>query len=92
MDTSAMLAITIPVVYSVVSLGFDPIWFGIITVLTVELGLITPPIGMKIFVIKVMAPYIKLADMFIVVILFIISQFIRLAMLIAFPIISLGFL
>nr|WP_263641714.1 TRAP transporter large permease subunit [Neisseria zalophi] len=72
MDASAMLMITIPVVYPVVSLEFDPICFGIITVLTVELGLITPQMGMNIFVIKVIAPHIKLADMFTVVILFII--------------------
>ncbi|MCS4533256.1 TRAP transporter large permease [Neisseria montereyensis] len=93
MDALAMLVITIPVVYPIiVSLGFDPIWFGIITVLTVELGLITPPMGMNIFVIKAMAPHIKLADMFKGVTPFIISDFIRLAILIAFPIISLGLL
>ncbi len=57
MDALAMLVITIPVVFPIiVALGFDPIWFGIIAVLTVELGLITPPMGMNIFVIKAMAP------------------------------------
>ena len=49
MDALAMLVITIPVVYPIiVALGFDPVWFGIIAVLTVELGLITPPMGMNI--------------------------------------------
>jgi len=55
MDALAMLVITIPVVYPIIlALGFDPVWFGIIAVLTVELGLITPPMGMNIFVIKAM--------------------------------------
>lgn len=53
MDALAMLVITIPVVYPIIlALGFDPVWFGIIAVLTVEIGLITPPMGMNIFVIK----------------------------------------
>ncbi len=90
MDALAMLVITIPVVFPIIlSLGFDPIWFGIIAVLTVELGLITPPMGMNIFVIKAVAPHIKLSDMFRGVAPFIISDLIRLVVLIAFPAISL---
>ncbi|WP_106475607.1 TRAP transporter large permease, partial [Phytohalomonas tamaricis] len=57
MDAIAMLLITVPVVYPIItSIGIDPVWFGIITVLTVELGLITPPVGMNVFVIKATAP------------------------------------
>ncbi len=57
MDSIAMLVITVPVVYPIIqALGIDPVWFGIVTVLTVELGLITPPVGMNVFVIKAMAP------------------------------------
>lgn len=60
-----MLVTTIPVVYPIIlALGFYPVWFGVIAVLTVELELITPPMGINIFVIKAVAPYIKLADMF----------------------------
>ncbi|WP_201589806.1 TRAP transporter large permease [Psychrobacter fozii] len=90
MDALAMLVITIPVVYPIIlALGFDPVWFGIIAVLTVELGLITPPMGMNIFVIKAAAPHIKLADMFRGVAPFIVSDLVRLVVLIAFPAISL---
>lgn len=90
MDALAMLVITIPVVYPIIlALGYDPVWFGIIAVLTVELGLITPPMGMNIFVIKAMAPHIKLADMFRGVAPFIVSDIIRLVILVAFPAISL---
>ncbi len=89
MDALAMLVITIPVVFPIVlELGYDPVWFGIIAVLTVELGLITPPMGMNIFVIKAMAPHIKLGDMFKGVFPFIISDLCRLVLLVAFPILS----
>ncbi len=91
MDALAMLVITIPVVYPIIlGLGFDPVWFGIIAVLTVELGLITPPMGMNIFVIKAVAPHIKLSDMFKGVAPFIVSDLCRLAILVAFPILSTG--
>ncbi len=91
MDALAMLVITIPVVYPIIlGLGFDPVWFGIIAVLTVELGLITPPMGMNIFVIKAMAPHIKLSKMFKGVSPFIVSDLCRLAILVAFPILSTG--
>ncbi|MGE6480147.1 TRAP transporter large permease subunit [Psychrobacter namhaensis] len=90
MDALAMLVITIPVVYPIIlALGFDPVWFGIIAVLTVEIGLITPPMGMNIFVIKAVALHIKLADMFRGVASFILSDLVRLVVLIAFLAISL---
>ena len=90
MDALAMLVITITVVFPIiVALGYDPVWFGIIAVLTVELGLITPPMGMNIFVIKAMAPHIKLSDMFKGVTPFIVSDLVRLVILVAFPAISL---
>lgn len=93
MDALAMLVITIPVVFPIiVALGYDPVWFGIIAVLTVELGLITPPMGMNIFVIKAMAPHIKLSEMFKGVMPYIVSDLIRLVILIAFPVISIGLL
>jgi len=93
MDALAMLVITIPVVFPIIlALGYDPVWFGIIAVLTVELGLITPPMGMNIFVIKAMAPHIKLSEMFKGVTPFIISDLLRLVILIAFPVISIGLL
>lgn len=93
MDALAMLVITIPVIYPIIlSLGFDPVWFGIVAVLTVELGLITPPMGMNIFVIKAMAPHIKLSEMFKGVTPFIVSDLCRLVILVLFPILSLGLL
>ena len=49
----AMIILTVPIIFPVIThLGFDPIWFGVIIVMTVELGLIHPPVGMNVFVIK----------------------------------------
>lgn len=91
MDSIAMLLLTVPVVFPLaMQAGFDPIWFGIVTVLTVELGLITPPIGMNVFVIKSVAPKVKITDIFIGVIPFVVSDLVRLALLIAFPVLALG--
>ena len=93
MDSIAMLVITVPVVFPIIqALGIDPVWFGIITVLTVELGLITPPVGMNVFVIKAMAPHVGLGEIFKGVAPFIVSDFIRLALLILFPVLSTFFL
>ncbi|WP_275286723.1 TRAP transporter large permease [Halomonas elongata] len=93
MDAIAMLVITVPVVFPIIqALGIDPVWFGIVTVLTVELGLITPPVGMNVFVIKAMAPHVGLGEIFRGVAPFIVSDFLRLAVLIAFPVLTSLFL
>ena len=52
MDQMAILVLTVPIVLPlIVSLGFDPIWFGVIKIVTAEVGLITPPIGLNCFVV-----------------------------------------
>lgn len=91
MDSIAMLLLTVPVVYPLIqAAGIDPVWFGILTVITVELGLITPPIGMNVFVIKSVAPEISIKDIFKGVFPFVLSDIVRLGLLIAFPVLSLG--
>jgi tripartite ATP-independent transporter DctM subunit len=63
LDALAMVLLTVPVFFPVVvGLGFDPIWFGVLVVMVVELGLITPPIGMNVFIIKGIAPEISMAN------------------------------
>jgi tripartite ATP-independent transporter DctM subunit len=90
MDAMAMIILTIPIIFPViVHLGFDPIWFGIIIVMTVELGLIHPPVGMNVFVIKSVVHDVSFSTIFKGVIPFIITDIIRLIILIAFPIIAL---
>lgn len=92
MDSIAMLLLTVPIVFPLaMQAGLDPIWFGIITVITVELGLITPPIGMNVFVIKSVAPKdVNILDIFKGVLPFVAADLVRLALLIAFPVLALG--
>ena len=90
MDALAMIILTVPIIFPVIiSLGFDPIWFGVLIVMTVELGLIHPPVGMNIFVIKSVVEDVKISTIFYGVLPFIITDICRLAILIAFPIIAL---
>ena len=90
MDAMAMIILTIPIVFPVITaLGFDPIWFGVIIVMTVELGLIHPPVGMNVFVIKSVIRNVKLSTIFYGVMPFVITDILRLAVLIAFPILAL---
>ena len=90
MDAMAMIILTVPIIFPVIkSLGFDPIWFGVIIVMTVELGLIHPPVGMNVFVIKSVVKDVKFSTIFVGVLPFILTDLIRLVILIAFPIIAL---
>jgi C4-dicarboxylate transporter DctM subunit len=90
MDALAMVILTVPIIFPViVHLGFDPIWFGVIIVMTVELGLIHPPVGMIVFVIKSVIPEVSFSTIFKGVLPFIVTDLVRLVILIAFPIIAL---
>ena len=90
MDAMAMIILTVPIIFPVIKeLGFDPIWFGVIIVMTVELGLIHPPVGMNVFVIKSVVPEVSFTTIFKGVIPFVITDILRLVILIAFPIIAL---
>lgn len=90
LDAMAMIILMVPIVFPVITeLGFDPIWFGVIIVMTVELGLITPPIGMNVFVINSIAPGVSLPTIFRGVMPFVIVDLLRLLLLIAFPVIVL---
>ena len=86
LDSLAMILLTIPIVFPIIkTLGYDPVWFGIIIVMVVELGLITPPIGMNVFVIKGIARDVPLETIFRGVTPFIVVQIALIALLIAFP-------
>ncbi len=90
MDAMAMIILTIPIIFPVVKeLGFDPIWFGVIIVMTVELGLIHPPVGMNVFVIKSVVQDVSFSTIFYGVLPFILTDILRLVILIAFPALAL---
>src|SRR3569833_3037643 len=90
MDSLAMVILTVPIIFPVIThLGFDPIWFGIIIVMTVELGLIHPPVGMIVFVIKSVVQDVSFTTIFKGVLPLVVSDLIRLLILISIPIIAL---
>jgi len=90
MDELAMILLTVPIVFPVImQLGFDPIWFGVIIVMAVTLGMICPPVGINVFVINSIARDISLPRIYAGVTPFIVSDIVRLVILCAFPSISL---
>jgi len=86
-DALALILLTVPIFYPVVVdvLGYDPIWFGVIVVMVVALGVITPPVGMNVFIIKGVAKDIPLETIFKGVWPFVIAIFVCIALLIIFP-------
>lgn len=86
MDSMALVVVTIPIFFPIVSrLGFDPIWFGIMIVLVAEMGVITPPVGVNVFVIKGIAPNIPLEVIFRGILPFLAVLLIFSALLMIFP-------
>jgi C4-dicarboxylate transporter DctM subunit len=85
-----MILLTVPVFFPlVVHLGFDPVWFGIIIVIVVQIGLISPPVGMNMFVVKSMLPGVTTSTIFRGVTPFVVATVALLAIIVAFPSISL---
>lgn len=81
-----MVLVTVPVLLPlVVANGYDPIWFGVLLVIVIEIGLIHPPVGMNLFVIRAQAPEIELKDMYWGVLPYLAAPFALIALLLAFP-------
>ena len=86
MDALALITLTIPIIYPLVmTLGFDPIWFGVIIVLVTEMGVITPPVGINVYVIKGIARDVPLETIFKGIFPFLGALIIAVAILIAWP-------
>mgnify|MGYP006288240005 FL=1 len=82
----AMLVLTLPVVFPVIlSLGYSPIWFGVVVVIVLEMGLISPPVGVNVFVVKGVAPDVPLATIFRGIWPFWLAMLVCLMVLVAFP-------
>jgi tripartite ATP-independent transporter DctM subunit len=86
-DALALILLTIPIFYPVAVgvLGYDPIWFGVIIVLVVALGVITPPVGMNVFIIKGVVKDLQVETIFKGVLPFVIALFVCITILILFP-------
>ncbi len=90
MEELTMVLLTIPVFFPIITgLGFDPVWFGVLIVTIVEIGMISPPVGMNLFVLNSLLPDVKLTTIFKGVWPFVVADIVRLGILIAFPAISL---
>jgi tripartite ATP-independent transporter DctM subunit len=86
MDAMGLIVVTIPIFFPIVlELGFDPIWFGVIIVLVGEMGVITPPVGVNVFVIKGIAPDIPLYRIFRGIIPFLVALIVFTILLMIFP-------
>jgi len=82
----SMLVLTMPIFFPVITgLGFDPIWFGVVVVITLEMGLITPPVGVNVFIVKSVAPHVPLGEIFIGVAPFLLAMIVMVGLLILWP-------
>jgi TRAP-type C4-dicarboxylate transport system permease large subunit len=89
MEELSMILLTVPVFFPlIVHLGLDPIWFGVLIVVVVEIGLISPPVGMNLFVLSTLLPQVPTRTVFRGVLPFVVADCIRLAILVAVPVIS----
>lgn len=90
MDSFTVMIITVPIVTPIIlHMGYDIIWWGVINLVAVEIGLVTPPFGMNLFVLKSLVPDAPLATIYRGVLPFCIADFAKLALLVLFPILSL---
>jgi TRAP-type C4-dicarboxylate transport system permease large subunit len=92
MDSLSMILLTVPIFFPIVmglDFGLTPdetaIWFGILALIVVEVGLITPPVGMNVFIINAMAGDVPMLETFKGVLPFLLSDGLRVALLVAFP-------
>ena len=90
LESLSMILLTVPIFFPIIlALGYDPVWFGILVVMVVEIGLITPPIGVNLFVIRSVMPDIPMMAVVRGVIPFIVADVLRILLIAAVPAISL---
>lgn len=86
METMGLLLLTAPIFTAVaVDLGINPIWFGVFVVMMIEIGMLTPPLGMNVFTVKTLLPDVKLSTIFRGVMPFIAANMIAVGLIIAWP-------
>lgn len=91
LESLSMVMLVTPILFPIVTaLGFDPIWFGVFLVVATELSYITPPMGMNVFVLRVVARDVPIGQIFQGVVPFVILDLVRLVLLILFPILALA--
>ena len=82
----SMLVLTLPIVFPIIkALGYDPIWFGVIMVIVLEMGLIDPPVGINVFIVKGLVPDVPMSEIFAGIVPFWLAMMLCIAILIVFP-------
>ena len=90
MDCYAIMILTVPIIFPVIqAMQFDPVWFGVLMVIVLEVGLITPPVGLNVFVLKGAAPDVPLTVIFRGIWPFLLAALACIILLVAFPQIAL---
>ena len=90
MEELSVISLTVPLFFPViVSLGYDPIWFGIVIIVVCQIGLLTPPVGIAVFVVKNLVPELSLREAFWGVLPFTVALIVLLLMLVSVPEIAL---
>lgn len=90
MDCYAIMILTVPIIFPVIqAMQFDPIWFGVLMVIVLEVGLITPPVGLNVFVLKAAAPTVPMTVIFRGILPLLLSAFLAIVLLTIFPQIAL---
>ena len=90
MDCYAIMILTVPIIFPVIqAMQFDPIWFGVLMVIVLEVGLITPPVGLNVFVLKAAAPTVPMTVIFRGILSFLLAAFLAIVLLTIFPQIAL---
>jgi TRAP-type C4-dicarboxylate transport system permease large subunit len=90
LESLSMVLLTVPVFYPLVGdMGFDLIWFGIVVVVATEISLITPPIGLNVFVLKSVLPDVPTSQIFRGVTPFWLADIVRLGLIVLIPMIAL---
>jgi C4-dicarboxylate transporter, DctM subunit len=86
MDCYAIMILTVPIIFPVIqALNFDPIWFGVLMVIVLEVGLITPPVGLNVYVLKGAAPDVPMTTIFRGIVPFLIASILAIVIITAFP-------
>jgi TRAP-type C4-dicarboxylate transport system permease large subunit len=86
MDAAGLMVVSLPIVFPIIfKLGYDPIWFGVIMTMLAETGVITPPVGVNVFVVKGIVPDVPLYHIFRGIVPFLIAILVALIIMIVYP-------
>ena len=90
MEAYSMIVLTVPILFPVITeLGFDPIWYGVLMVIIIEAGMITPPVGLNVFVLRGVAKDVPVGSVFLGALPFVLAMAVGIVILIIFPQIAL---